>query len=183
MLINGYWCKQSRPRWGVTEWDILSGSATFGLQRGRYVFFQTITCEPTIPGFIACSFMEEMEDSIGRKKVYIFKKRTSSICILLIVGVVRLIILFHHHRSLICLTHFILDNGKQVLQQMVKTRMKCLKRLYFIQVCSVYVDLKSSETGTSFYRNFDQRPLVVRNGQFHFGCINVYGMIYQNEKG
>ena len=27
------------------------------------------------------------------------------------------------------------------------------------------------------------RPLKIKNGLFHFSCINMYGIIHQNEKG
>ena len=34
-----------------------------------------------------------------------------------------------------------------------------------------------------FIENFDQQPLRIQNGQFHTYCINMYGIIHQNEKG
>ena len=33
---------------------------------------------------------------------------------------------------------------------------------------------------TPFYRYFD--PIIYKNGQFHAYCINMYGIIHQNEK-
>ena len=38
------------------------------------------------------------------------------------------------------------------------------------------------DRNASFYRNFDWHPLKIQNGQFHTYCINMYGIIHQNEK-
>ena len=34
-----------------------------------------------------------------------------------------------------------------------------------------------------FDRTFDQQSLKIQNGLFHAYCINIYGIIQQNEKG
>ena len=54
--------------------------------------------------------------------------------------------------------------SKQVLYERVKTQIKC-RRI------------------TAFYRNFEWQRLKIQNGQFHSYCINMYGIIHQNEKG
>ena len=40
-----------------------------------------------------------------------------------------------------------------------------------------------SDTNTSFYRNFGRQPLKMQNGLLHTYCINMYGIIHQNEMG
>ena len=86
---------------------------------------------------------------------------------------IMLLKIFKHNLSL-----FILDTNKQVLWQTVKTQMKCHKMWHFIRVCTVCEETQKQSSGTeivkSFYRNFDQQPLKIQEGQFHTYCINLY---------
>ena len=56
-------------------------------------------------------------------------------------------------KASISLSIFILDTGKQVLWQKVKTQMKCRSMRHFIRVCTVYKEKKSSDTG--IHRNLE----------------------------
>ena len=80
-------------------------------------------------------------------------------------------------------TLFILDTGKQVLLQTVKTQMKCRIRRHFIRVSSVCLRLK--QTSGIEICNFIEistcDPIKIQNGQFHTYCINMIGIIHQNE--
>ena len=38
------------------------------------------------------------------------------------------------------------------------------------------------DRNTSFYGYFDQQPLKIHNGLFHFYCISMYEIIHQNKK-
>ena len=33
------------------------------------------------------------------------------------------------------------------------------------------------------YWKFDRQPLKIQNGPFHTNCVNMYGIVYRNEKG
>ena len=41
----------------------------------------------------------------------------------------------------------------------------------------------SGGRNTLFYINFDRQSFTKLNGQSHYYCINMYGIIHQNEKG
>ena len=43
------------------------------------------------------------------------------------------------------------------------------------KINAIFSDRKTS--------NFDWAPLKIQNGLFHICCINMYGIIHQNEKG
>ena len=53
-----------------------------------------------------------------------------------------------------CLTLFILDTGKQVLFQTVKTQMKCCIMRHFIRVCTVCQD-KNNLQGLKYIKNLE----------------------------
>ena len=55
--------------------------------------------------------------------------------------------------------------------------------LFAIRFCTV-CEGKNNLHGQKhfFYRNFDQQPLKILNEQFHTYCMNMYGIICQNEE-
>ena len=84
------------------------------------------------------------------------------------------------------LAFFILDIGKQVLWQTVKTQMKCCIRQHFIRVCTVCYKDKNNLQGQKkhhFIESLTSNPLkyLYKNGQIHTCCINMYGIIHWNE--
>ena len=48
----------------------------------------------------------------------------------------------------------------------------------------LFAEIKQSSgtKNTSFCGNFNPQPLKIQFGQFHSYCINMYGIVYQNEK-
>ena len=61
--------------------------------------------------------------------------------------------------------------------------MKCHKRRHLMRVCTVSVENTIfMDRNTSFYRKYVPQPLKIQIGQFHTHCINIYKIIYQNEK-
>ena len=64
----------------------------------------------------------------------------------------------------------------------------CKMLQYFRPILSYHLSFRSliclflSGRFRQVFRNFDWQPLKIQNGQFHTYCINMYGIIIQNEK-